>query len=159
MRPNSRGTGAVPGTASGPPGTGVNRPGSGRRPPGTGRLKTGMVSTGPGMQAAQGVALAANINVSDRPVTGQGVMGMKNQQSGSGRLVQDSSYFVGLLKKKIGDLSTETNKLKKEVDEYNAGQAQIGQLKKKHDALIKNKEILEGQLADYNLALDKVSFL
>jgi hypothetical protein len=157
MRPNSRGTSAAPGTASGPPGTGGVRPGSGRRPPATSRLRTGMVNTGPGMQAGQGLALNASINVADRPVTGQGVMGMKVQASGTGRLVQDTAYYTGLLRKKITDITSESTKLNNEIEQYNAGQAQLGKLKKTHDALLKTKEQLEGKLADYNLALDKVS--
>lgn len=87
----------APGTSSGPPGTGM-RPGSGvstcvfpltlqfncflpikaRKAPGTGqRLRTGVAPSGPGTQAAQGIAINASVNLSDRPVTGQGVMGMK----------------------------------------------------------------------------------
>lgn len=76
MRPNSRG---MLGSSAGlPPGTGM-RPGSGRRAPGTARLRTGVQPSGPGTQAAQGLALSASINVSDRPVTGQGMKGMQAQ--------------------------------------------------------------------------------
>mmetsp|Transcript_3409 Transcript_3409/g.6177 ORF Transcript_3409/g.6177 Transcript_3409/m.6177 type:complete len:609 (+) Transcript_3409:65-1891(+) len=154
MRPGSRG--ALGSSAGGPPGTGGVRPGSGRRPPGTGRLRTGMAqNTGPGMQAAQGVSLTASINVSDRPVTGQGVMGMKTQANGPGRLVQDPSYYVGILRKKINDVSTETKRLNTEMDQYERDQSQMIQLEKRYDSLAKNKEQLEGQLADYNLAMDK----
>lgn len=143
-------------SAGGPPGTGGVRPGSGRRPPGTGRLRTGMAqNTGPGMQAAQGVSLTASINVSDRPVTGQGVMGMKTQANGPGRLVQDPSYYVGILRKKINDVATETKRLNTEMDQYERDQSQMIQLEKRYDTLAKAKEQLEGQLADYNLAMDK----
>ena len=154
MRPGSRG--ALGSSAGGPPGTGGVRPGSGRRPPGTGRLRTGMAqNTGPGMQAAQGVSLTASINVSDRPVTGQGVMGMKTQANGPGRLVQDPSYYVGILRKKINDVATETKRLNTEMDQYERDQSQMIQLEKRYDTLAKAKEQLEGQLADYNLAMDK----
>lgn len=107
------------------------------------------------MQAAQGVSLTANVNVSDRPVTGQGVMGMKTQANGPGRLVQDPSYYVGILRKKINDVSTETRRLQTEIDQYERDQSQMIQLEKRYEALSKNKEQLEGQLADYNLAMDK----
>jgi hypothetical protein len=151
MRPNSRGTG----TASGPPGTGA-RPGSGRRPPGTGRLRTGVAPTGPGMQAAQGVSLSASVNVSDRPVTGQGVMGMKTQGQGPGRLVEDAAYYVGLLRKKISEVSNESRRLEDEINKQERDKSQISKLEERYESLLKNKESLEGQLADYNLALDKV---
>jgi intraflagellar transport protein 74 len=112
-------------------------------------------NTGPGMQAAQGVSLTASINVSDRPVTGQGVMGMKTQANGPGRLVQDPSYYVGILRKKINDVATETKRLNTEMDQYERDQSQMIQLEKRYDTLAKAKEQLEGQLADYNLAMDK----
>ena len=146
------------GTGGAPPGTGGMRPGSGRaRPPGTGRLRTGQTGpSGPGTQAAQGVALAASINVVDRPMTGQGVMGMRSQGQ-SGRLVDDTSYHVGALRKKMNDITSETKRLRIEVEQQSKNNSQISQLERKYDTLLKNKEALEGQLADYNLAMDKVS--
>jgi TolA-binding protein len=146
------------GTSSGaPPGTG-SRPGSGRKPPSTAqRLRTGVAQTGPGMQAAQGVSLSASINVSDRPMTGQGVMGMKTQSQGPGRLVQDSAYYVGLLRAKINEVGKETQRLQDEMEQQIRDKSQVTQLEKRYEALIKTKEQLEGQLADYNLALDKVT--
>lgn len=144
------------GTSSGAP-PGSARPGSGRKPPSTAaRLRTGVAQTGPGMQAAQGVSLSASINVSDRPMTGQGVMGMKTQSSGPGRLVQDSAYYVGLLRTKINEVGKETRRLQDEMEQQIRDKSQIAQLEKRYEGLIKTKEQLEGQLADYNLALDKV---
>ncbi len=165
MRPNSRGSSGLQSSAGGgnsgngggggaPPGTGI-RPGSGRKPPGTGRLRTGVAPSGPGTQAAQGVALSASINVQDRPVTGQGVMGMKVQGS-QGRLVEDASYYIGLLRKRITDVNTETRRLNGVIESGSRDSTQYIQLERRYEVLIKNKEVLEGQLADYNLALDKV---
>lgn len=99
--------------------------------------------------------MTASINVSDRPVTGQGVMGMKTQANGPGRLVQDPSFYVGILRKKINDVANETKRLNTEMDQYERDQSQMIQLEKRYDTLAKNKEQLEGQLADYNLAMDK----
>ena len=151
----------MPGTSSGmPPGTGFSsRPGSGmsRKPPGTGRLRTGVAPSGPGTEAAQGVALSASISVLDRPVTGQGVMGMKTQGLGTGRLVEDNSYYIGLLRKKITDVGAETRKLRTEIDQQSKDNSSYTQLEKKYETLSKEKERLEGQLADYNLAMDKVN--
>lgn len=154
MRPNSRGN--LGSSGGPPPGTGM-RPGSGvRKPPGTGRLRTGAPSSTAGHEAGQGFALNTAVNVSERPVTGQGVMGMKAQGSGTGRIVTDAAYYIGLLRKKIGDTSTETIKLRTEIDQSSRDSTQYVQLERKYEGLIKNKELLEGQLADYNLALDKV---
>jgi intraflagellar transport protein 74 len=152
MRP---GSGQRVGSSGGaPPGTGI-RPGSGRKPPGTGsRLRTGISPSGPGTQAAQGLALNASVNVMDRPMTGQGVMGMKMQGNG-GRIVEDTSYYVGILRKRITDITNETRKLTIEADNHNKDTQQYSQLERKYESLLKSKESLEGQLADYNLALDK----
>lgn len=154
MRPGSRGSGEAP------PGTGA-RPGSGavRRPPGTGRLRTGAAPAGAGTQAGQGVALSTSINVSDRPLTGQGVMGMKTAMNGQGRLVYDASHFVGQIRKRITDITAEIVRLREEIDQQNKDNSQFSQLEKKYDNLIKAKDMLEGQLADYNLAMDKVWIL
>lgn len=109
-----------------------------------------------GTQAAQGVAISAQINVSDRPVTGQGVGGMRALGTASGhRLVEDQSYYIGLLTKKISDVGNETRRLREEIDQTGKDNSQFSQLERRFDALLKNKEVLEGQLADYNLALDK----
>ena len=139
LRPNSRGSG-VPGTSSGaPPATGSLRPGSGRaRPPGTAsRLRTGAASTSAGTQAAQGIAIQTNVNVSDRPVTGQGMMGMKTAASGAtGRLVEDGAYYTGILRRKITDISNETNRLRAEIESYSKENAQYGQLERKYENLV-----------------------
>lgn len=150
MRPGS-------GTGQAPPGTGATRPGSGaRRPPGTSsRLRTGMAPSGPGNEAAQGVSIQAAINVSDRPLTGQGVMGMRTGTSGGGRLVNDASFFVGQIRRRINDLNSELNKLRQETEQIQKDNSQYSQYEKKYENLLKNKDQLEGQLADYNLAMDK----
>lgn len=110
------------------------------------------------MEAAQGIALSANVTVSDRPVTGHGVMGMKVQGQNTGRLVQDAAYYIGLLRKKISDVNNETIKLRQEIDQQSRDNQQYVQLERRYETLLKSKENLEGQLADYNLALDKVSY-
>ena len=153
IRPNSRGSSGL----GAPPATSSIRPASGKRAPGTARLRTGIAASGPGMQAAQGVALNASINVSDRPMTGQGVMGMRTQAQGPGRLVQDSPYFIGVLRKKITDILNETQKLRSEMDQHEKDNTQAPLLEKRFEKLLKDKESLEGQLEDYNLALDKAS--
>jgi hypothetical protein len=153
MRPNSRGM--IGSSGGAPPGTG-RRPGSGMlRGPGTARLRTGVQPSGAGLEAAQGVALSASVNVSGRPVTGQGVKGMKAQSNTTGRLVYDSAYYVGLLRKKINDVNNESIKLRGEIDQTSRDNGQYVQLEKRYEGLIRSKENLEGQLADYNLALDK----
>jgi len=80
--------------------------------------------------------------------------GMKVQGS-SGRIVEDAAYYIGLLRKRISDVTNEMRKLNGEIESHTKETAQYSQLEKKFETLLKNKETLEGQLADYNLALDK----
>ena len=87
------------------------------------------------------------------------MMGMKTQSNNAGRLVYDAAYYVGLLRKKINDVNTESIKLRGEIERQSKDNSQYVQLERKYDTLSKNKEALEGQLADYNLALDKVEFI
>lgn len=80
--------------------------------------------------------------------------GMKIQGS-TGRIVEDSAYYIGLLRKRISDVTNEMRKLNGEIESHSKEASQYSQLEKKFETLLKNKETLEGQLADYNLALDK----
>lgn len=136
MRPTTQGrlrTGAAP------------QSGMGRQvPPGTA-----------GRQAAIGQSLAQDIQVSDRPVTGQGMMGMRTGSRGPGRGVHDRSYYLGLFRNKVGEITTEINKLQGQCDQYNRDTSMSAQLERTYEDLLRDVRHYEGQLADYNLALDK----
>mmetsp|Transcript_36578 Transcript_36578/g.113169 ORF Transcript_36578/g.113169 Transcript_36578/m.113169 type:complete len:87 (-) Transcript_36578:1776-2036(-) len=60
----------------------------------------GNLTSSMGTTAAHGVALGTALNVSDRPVTQQGMRGMKTTQRPM-RQVQDSSYYLGILRSKV----------------------------------------------------------
>jgi len=60
-----------------------------------------------------------------------------------------------LLKSKNGDIQNEIHKLKNEVEEINKDNATYLTLERKYETLIKDVRKYEGELADYNLALDK----
>lgn len=152
MRPASRGS-----TSLARPMTGLGAAGFGRPPTGgarlsTARLRTGTNPTGAGMQAAQGFALNMNISVQDRPMTGLGGLRLK---TGTGRIVEDSAYHVGILRKKVDDITQETRRLQKVLDSNIKESTTLANLEKKFENLMKSKESQEGQLADINLALDK----
>jgi intraflagellar transport protein 74 len=95
------------------------------------------------------------INVSDRPVTGQGIAGMK-QSNGPGRSVQDTSFYIGLLRTKITEVTKEIRKIKGDMDAMTKDAGQYSQLERKYESLLKEVRNLEGSLADYNLAMDKL---
>ena len=102
-----------------------------------------------------GVGMETDVKVSDRPVTQQGMMGMRVRTAGPGRQVQDNTYYLGLLRNKITEITTEINKFKREISQFHADNSQYAQLERKYEAYIKEVRQLEGQLADYNLAMDK----
>jgi len=114
----------------------------------------GGLTSSMGTQAAQGVALGTRLNVSERPVTMQGMRGM-TAGTGVGRQVQDPSYYVGVLQKKINELTDEVRKLQAEVREHEREMSEVGGLQRRHDKLFEEVRSLEGTLADYNLAMDK----
>ncbi|KAM6900489.1 intraflagellar transport protein 74 homolog [Xenentodon cancila] len=153
-RPVSRGGPAVPGTG---------RPATVARPPPTAiRVPTGMIpgTSGPGGMrgaiASSGV-LSAPIKVTDRPVTQQGLSGMKTGFKGSQRKVLDKSYYLGLLRSKTNELITEISKLHKDIDNYNQENSVYLSYEKRAESLAAEIKDLQGQLADYNMLVDKLN--
>uniref|UniRef100_A0A8B9RD22 Intraflagellar transport 74 n=1 Tax=Astyanax mexicanus TaxID=7994 RepID=A0A8B9RD22_ASTMX len=152
-RPMSRGS-LVPG---------AGRPPTAIRPPPTAiRVGTGMVpGTGrPGTRggpiATPGV-LSAQIKVTDRPVTQQGLSGMKTGGKGPQRQILDKSYYLGLLRGKINELTTETSKLQMEIDVFNQENSVYLSYEKRAEGLAGEIKDLQGQLADYNMLVDKLN--
>ena len=117
------------------------------------RQGTGMKNTGlkgdpnaPGMQ---------EIQVYNRPVTNHGLSGIKTAGMGGPRVIYDKSYYLGVVRQKINDLRTEIDKFEGEMEEIVRDTATFKILEKKRENLIKEVRNLEGELADYNLSLDK----
>uniref|UniRef100_A0A668AR10 Intraflagellar transport 74 n=1 Tax=Myripristis murdjan TaxID=586833 RepID=A0A668AR10_9TELE len=148
-RPMSRGGSLVPG---------AGRPPTGVRPPPTALRGTTMV---PGTAALPGTrgggpittpgVLSAQIKVADRPVTQQGLSGMKTGMKGPQRQILDKSYYLGLLRSKITELTTETSKLHKEIDNFNQENSVYLSYEKRAEGLAGEIKDLQGQLADYNM--------
>nr|XP_023992037.1 intraflagellar transport protein 74 homolog [Salvelinus alpinus] len=152
-RPMSRGS-LVPGTG---------RPPTTIRPPPTAiRVGTGIVP-GTGRPGTRGGALgtpgvlSAQIKVADRPVTQQGLSGMKTGMKGPQRQILDKSYYLGLLRSKINELTTETSKLQKEIDTFNQENSVYLSYEKRAEGLAGELKDLQGQLADYNMLVDKLN--
>lgn len=87
------------------------------------RLGTGMrMPTGAG--AASGFAGAVgpltDVSITDRPVTQHGLVGMRPTTSGPGRMVQDASYFTGVLRQKISEISAEIGRMRAEQEKATA---------------------------------------
>uniref|UniRef100_F6VW47 Intraflagellar transport 74 n=1 Tax=Macaca mulatta TaxID=9544 RepID=F6VW47_MACMU len=114
-------------------------------PPGTARpgSRGGPIGTG-------GV-LSSQIKVADRPVTQQGLTGMKTGMKGPQRQILDKSYYLGLLRSKISELTTEVNKLQKEIEMYNQENSVYLSYEKRAETLAVEIKEFQGQLADYNM--------
>ncbi|CAH1779959.1 unnamed protein product [Owenia fusiformis] len=138
--------GRPPGTASG-------------RPPGTAsRLTSGMARPGTkGGQQAAGMSLTTNLQVSDRPITQQGLGGLKTGAKGPHRQVQDKSYFVGLLRSKTTELTQEVARLSKDVDVNYEESSSYLTYEKRAESLANEIKDLQAELGDYNTLVDKLN--
>merc|ERR1719326_1923762 len=116
---------------------------------------TGMRMTTAQRQAGPGVGMMTDVKVTDRPMTQQGVMGMKTGSLGPGRQIYDKSYYMAELRKKISELTNELQKFNKEIGDIQNDSNLYATYEKRYDQLIRTVQNLEGDLADYNLALDK----
>ena len=71
-----------------------------------------------------GIGLQTPVAVADRPVTQQGLSGMRTGTGkGPQRQFQDKSYFMGLLRTKMTELQTEITKISREIEASNEEQS------------------------------------
>ncbi|KAJ3090365.1 Intraflagellar transport protein 74 [Quaeritorhiza haematococci] len=125
---------AVPGTARGvPPGTAF-RPGTGMR----------------------GMGGGFGLQVVDRPMTQQGLGGVKMTSQGPGRVVQDKTYFQAELRQKINLLWGEIAKLNNEAEQIQKENSNYSTFERRADALAEELKDLQGQLGDLNTLVDKL---
>lgn len=102
-----------------------------------------------------GVGMSAAMNISDRPVTQQGLSGMKTAGNGPSRQIQDNSYYLQLLRAKCSEIMGEVNTLKGNIEQSTKDNNAYGQLERKYESLTNEMRTLQGKLADYNLMLDR----
>jgi len=147
QRPSSRGG---PGLG-GPPGTGM-RPMTGMRP-GTG-MRQGTARQGPVNMS--GVGMTTNMSIAERPVTQQGLSGMRTAAGmGPQRQIQDNSFYLTQLRAKCTEIQKEIGVLKGTIEQGQKDNAAYGQLERKYETLTNEMRTLQGSLADYNLLLDR----
>ena len=100
----------------------------------------------------------ANIRVPDRPVTQQGLTGLKTAAKGLGpeRSVQDRTYYLGLLRGKTQELSLEKAKITRELDAYEEDNANYILYEQRAQQLAGEIAGLRGDMNDYNLLIERV---
>lgn len=102
------------------------------------------------------VGLSTNVVVDSRPVTRQGLTGMTTQPLGPGRQIADDRYYMTELKTRISKISEEMENMKKEQVQIQQDNTTYQQYERKYEQTINQVRSLEGELADFNLALDKL---
>ncbi|XP_071444314.1 intraflagellar transport protein 74 homolog [Hetaerina americana] len=120
------------------------------------------------MKIGTGYGLSTVVNVMDRPVTQQGLSGLSSNGIkssgglGSGgrgpqRQVKDISYFMGILRSKVGELTSEITHLAQETEAGTSQRATLALYDKRVKEMAAELTELQGQLSDYNLLLDRVN--
>ncbi|NXO66178.1 IFT74 protein, partial [Phainopepla nitens] len=101
-----------------------------------------------------GGVLSSQIRVADRPVTQQGLSGIKTAMKGPQRQIMDKTYYLGVLRSKTNELTTEINKLQEEVEMYKQEKSVYLSYEKRAETLAGEIKDFQGQLADYNMVVD-----
>ena len=73
-----------------------------------------------------GMVLQTAVNVDNRPITQQGLSGLRTgtaSSRGPGRRFEDKSFYVGELRRKMGELQTEIARIAREVEAANEEQS------------------------------------
>ncbi|NXO17395.1 IFT74 protein, partial [Oriolus oriolus] len=107
-----------------------------------------------GGSVTPGGVLSSQIKVADRPVTQQGLSGIKTAMKGPQRQIMDKTYYLGVLRSKTNELTTEINKLQEEVEMYKQEKSVYLSYEKRAEALAGEIKDFQGQLADYNMVVD-----
>jgi intraflagellar transport protein 74 len=129
----------------------------GMRPPTAQRLGTAAINN----SAATGGAailnpLNSDVSVSARPVTQQGLSGMTTKPLGPSRQIADKNYFLTDLRNKNVEIGRECEKLREESIQIQKDNSSHAALERRYETVMKDVRQLEGELADFNLALDKL---
>ncbi|KAG2382537.1 hypothetical protein C9374_005117 [Naegleria lovaniensis] len=110
-----------------------------------------------GMQTGGvGVGLSTDITVEDRPVTREGMFGMKTGNTTQKRQVQSASYYLGELHAKISMLTEELERLRNEGRKLQQDRVQSEVLVKKENDLKDELALLSNKARDLNVSVEKL---
>ncbi|KAL3912481.1 MAG: hypothetical protein SGPRY_008324 [Prymnesium sp.] len=123
------------------PGTGM-RPSTGQRNSLGSRQGIGTARGGPVNMS--GVGMNTSMNISERPVTQQGLSGIRTAGMGPSRQIQDNSYYLQLLRAKNAEIIAEIEVLKGQIDQGKRDNQAYGQLERKYETLTNEMRSLQG---------------
>ncbi|KAL7055042.1 hypothetical protein AAHC03_024180 [Spirometra sp. Aus1] len=121
------------------------------------RLTTGMRPTTRGGGATGGATLNTSLCIEDRPITHQGLGGLKTGVKGPRRQIEDRSYFFGVLRNKINEISTELATIVTQNEEAEKESQSFIQYEQMAEQLASELRNLQGELGDYNTLVDKAT--
>lgn len=133
------------------PGT-TMRPGSQARPGTTNRTQ----AAGVGGSLQQPVAVSAEAPVSREGMRAASRSGV-GTSAGPGRQVGDRSYYIGLIRPKIAELSSEIERLREQEQLIGKNSTLLAQLQQKSKTLQDDIAKLKDTLADVNVAVENSS--
>ncbi|KAG7203168.1 hypothetical protein KM043_010280 [Ampulex compressa] len=134
-------------------------PSAGIRAPSAGSRLTTMSSGGLG-RLNTGLPMSSQMNVLERPITQHGIAGLRPGTARGSlmtRQIQDKRYYEGLLQLKIRELTQEIGVIMKDIDTQNKERATFLHYDKRAKELAIELTALQGQLADYNIVVDKMT--
>ncbi|KAJ3040027.1 Intraflagellar transport protein 74 [Rhizophlyctis rosea] len=94
--------------------------------------------------------------VVDRPMTQQGLGGLKTGFQGPGRMIQDRTFYHTELRQRINLISAEISRLNSEYENIIKENANVASFEKRADNISAELRDLQGQLGDYNTLVDKL---
>eukprot|EP01006_Ploeotia_vitrea_P011379 TRINITY_DN3025_c0_g1_i1.p1 TRINITY_DN3025_c0_g1~~TRINITY_DN3025_c0_g1_i1.p1 ORF type:complete len:599 (+),score=105.37 TRINITY_DN3025_c0_g1_i1:136-1932(+) len=138
-----------------PPSGGMRPPSGGMAPQSRGMMSRGGGTGYGGPMAGMGNALNEAPTVTLRPVMNQGMQGISPGSAQPRRQVADRSYYLGLLRGKITELSTELERLNKEGATLEKNSTAMSAMDKKVKGLKKGVAGLKNHLSDLNFTISK----
>ncbi|ETO14428.1 hypothetical protein RFI_22942 [Reticulomyxa filosa] len=104
------------------------------------------------------VGLETTVEITNQPVTQHGMTGIqtKTLDNAEKRRVADKSYYENEMKKKLAGIVQEIQRMTGEIKNAQLEQNEKKKCEEKKAEQMKSIRQLEGQLADFNLSLDKM---
>ena len=110
-----------------------------------------------------GIGLQTPVQVADRPITQQGLSGIRTGATGTSsgrgpqRQFQDKSYFMGVLRSKMSELTSEISQMRSQINAATEEQSTFLAYDKRVKETASELTELQSKLADYNLLVDKMN--